>query len=285
MQCATEVPRHLSLPRLVFYGAKASETNRSDFVKDEDFLPVGLLKIRFTSLAGVRQGRRDMQLQTLDMPAHSCPAVPCRALPARRTPDPFSSLPFLCRIDGTVRYRSGLEKDTEGYLGLAEKWFVFSMIWSVMAAADEDGRAKLDAFLRDVEVSEISLHCGVAYMIAVENTGPFSSNRSERGYCAESAMDLTKGPFSVRSGVWRVYASLVKPGRLCHPPLDISQPQFPPSASVYDYYVDPKKLDWEPWEPKVPPFRYLKTMPFHKMIVPTVDTVSEHVACGPDRVA
>ena len=43
---------------------------------------------------------------------------------------------------------------------------------------------------------------------------------------------------------------------------------------MYDYFVDPKKLDWEPWEPKVPPFRYLKTMPFHKMIVPTVDTVS-----------
>ena len=47
---------------------------------------------------------------------------------------------------------------------------------------------------------------------------------------------------------------------------------------MYDYYVDPKKLDWELWEPKVPPFRYLKTMPFHKMIVPTVDTVS-HILC------
>lgn len=57
--------------------------------------------------------------------------------------------------------------------------------------------------------------------------------------------------------------------------LGFAQPQFPPSATVYDYYVDHKKLDWEPWEPKVPPFRYLKTMPFHKMIVPTVDTVSE----------
>lgn len=57
------------------------------------------------------------------------------------------------------------------------------------------------------------------------------------------------------------------------PALDLAKPQFPPSASVYDYFVDPKKLDWELWEPKVPPFRYLKTMPFHKMIVPTVDTV------------
>lgn len=49
-------------------------------------------------------------------------------------------------------HHSGLEKAAEGYLGLAEKWFVFSMVWSVMAAADEAGRVKLDAFLRDVEV-------------------------------------------------------------------------------------------------------------------------------------
>lgn len=52
-----------------------------------------------------------------------------------------------------------------------------------------------------------------------------------------------------------------------------SQPQFPPIATIYDYYVDAKKLDWELWEPKVAPFLYIKTMPFHKMIVPTVDTV------------
>lgn len=50
---------------------------------------------------------------------------------------------------------SGLEKDAEGYMGLAEKWFVFAMVWSVMAAADEMGRIKLDSFLRDVEVSHL----------------------------------------------------------------------------------------------------------------------------------
>ncbi|CAB1114177.1 unnamed protein product [Ectocarpus sp. CCAP 1310/34] len=123
----------------------------------------------------------------------------------------FNAVQSMCTLYDAFRDNpttSGLEKDAEGYLGLAEKWFVFSMVWSVMAAADEDGRAKLDAFLRDVE------------------------------------------------------------------------PQFPPSATVYDYYVDPKKLDWEPWEPKVPPFRYLKTMPFHKMIVPTVDTIRNSFVLG-----
>lgn len=34
------------------------------------------------------------------------------------------------------------------------------MVWSVMAAADEDGRAKLDALLRDVEVTQdCCRHC------------------------------------------------------------------------------------------------------------------------------
>lgn len=53
---------------------------------------------------------------------------------------------------------SGLEKDAEGYLGVSEKFFVFSMVWSVMAAADESGRAKLDTFLRDVEVDSLYKH-------------------------------------------------------------------------------------------------------------------------------
>lgn len=52
-----------------------------------------------------------------------------------------------------VSPNSGLQREAGGYFGLAEKWFVFAMVWSIMAAADEAGRAKLDTFLRDVEVS------------------------------------------------------------------------------------------------------------------------------------
>lgn len=64
------------------------------------------------------------------------------------------SVEFVCDVAlVAIHSNSGLEKDAERYLGLAEKWFVFSMVWSVMAAADEDGRAKLDTFLRDVEAS------------------------------------------------------------------------------------------------------------------------------------
>jgi dynein heavy chain, axonemal len=49
--------------------------------------------------------------------------------------------------------------------------------------------------------------------------------------------------------------------------------QFPPVGTIYDYSIDPAKKDFELWEAKLPLFRYRRGMPFHKMIVPTVDTV------------
>jgi len=93
------------------------------------------------------------------------------------------------------------EEDPQKFYAVAEKWFVYCTIWSVMAAVDEVGRKMLDAFLRDIEA------------------------------------------------------------------------QFPPSHKVYDYFVDPKKNDWELWESRVPNWRPLRGQDFHSMIVPTVDTV------------
>ena len=100
---------------------------------------------------------------------------------------------------------NGVEK-VEGeppakYQQLCEKWFVFSMIWTVMAAVDEGGRILLDQCLRDIEA------------------------------------------------------------------------QFPPMQSVYDYFVDPKKSDFELWETKLPNWRPRKGQSFAKMIVPTIDTI------------
>jgi hypothetical protein len=34
---------------------------------------------------------------------------------------------------------------------VSEKWFLFCLIWSVMAAVDEKGRKMLDQLLRDIE--------------------------------------------------------------------------------------------------------------------------------------
>ncbi|XP_021031708.1 dynein heavy chain 2, axonemal [Mus caroli] len=43
--------------------------------------------------------------------------------------------------------------DTENYSFMVEMTFVFSMIWSVCASVDEDGRKKIDSYLREIEGS------------------------------------------------------------------------------------------------------------------------------------
>lgn len=49
---------------------------------------------------------------------------------------------------------------------------------------------------------------------------------------------------------------------------------FPPSETVYDYWIDPKKKTWAPWEEKLSQnFRPPPELPFFKIMIPTVDTV------------
>ena len=43
--------------------------------------------------------------------------------------------------------------DTENLGKMVELWFVFSLIWSICASVDEDGRKKMDNFLREMEGS------------------------------------------------------------------------------------------------------------------------------------
>ena len=41
--------------------------------------------------------------------------------------------------------------DGENYVSMVELTFVFSMIWSVCASVDEEGRKKIDSYLREIE--------------------------------------------------------------------------------------------------------------------------------------
>lgn len=34
---------------------------------------------------------------------------------------------------------------------MVELWFIFSLIWSICASVDEDGRKKMDNFLREMD--------------------------------------------------------------------------------------------------------------------------------------
>lgn len=40
--------------------------------------------------------------------------------------------------------------DTNGLGRMVEFWFIFSLIWSVCASVDENGRKKMDKYLREI---------------------------------------------------------------------------------------------------------------------------------------
>lgn len=43
--------------------------------------------------------------------------------------------------------------DSENYISMVEMTFVFSMIWSVCASVDEEGRKRIDSYVREIEGS------------------------------------------------------------------------------------------------------------------------------------
>uniref|UniRef100_A0A4W6ECP9 Dynein axonemal heavy chain 2 n=1 Tax=Lates calcarifer TaxID=8187 RepID=A0A4W6ECP9_LATCA len=59
----------------------------------------------------------------------------------------------LCRLyDSLATSSNGVNiSDTENLGRMVELWFIFSLIWSVCASVDEDGRKKMDNFLREME--------------------------------------------------------------------------------------------------------------------------------------
>lgn len=43
------------------------------------------------------------------------------------------------------------ENDTENFTRMVELWFQFCMIWSICCTVDEDGRKKIDTYIREME--------------------------------------------------------------------------------------------------------------------------------------
>ncbi|KAL0970220.1 hypothetical protein UPYG_G00238880 [Umbra pygmaea] len=59
----------------------------------------------------------------------------------------------LCRLyDSLATPDNGVNpSDSDHYGRMVELWFIFSLIWSICASVDEDGRKKMDNFLRETE--------------------------------------------------------------------------------------------------------------------------------------
>ncbi|KAF1380471.1 hypothetical protein PFLUV_G00164080 [Perca fluviatilis] len=59
----------------------------------------------------------------------------------------------LCRLyDSLATSSNGVNtSDTENLGRIVELWFIFSLIWSICASVDDDGRKRMDNFLREME--------------------------------------------------------------------------------------------------------------------------------------
>jgi dynein heavy chain len=51
----------------------------------------------------------------------------------------------------TKSLQKGEEESREDFLNYIEKWFVFSLIWSVGATVNEQSRKEIDNIMRDIE--------------------------------------------------------------------------------------------------------------------------------------
>ncbi|XP_075848159.1 dynein axonemal heavy chain 2 [Microtus pennsylvanicus] len=67
----------------------------------------------------------------------------------------YSGIISLCKLYSVLATpENGVNPaDTDNYAFMVEMMFVFSMIWSVCASVDEDGRKKIDSYLREIEGS------------------------------------------------------------------------------------------------------------------------------------
>ncbi|ESP04959.1 hypothetical protein LOTGIDRAFT_184938 [Lottia gigantea] len=110
----------------------------------------------------------------------------------------------LCKLfDCLATVENGVDShDSENYIRMIELWFQFCMIWSICCSVDEDGRKKIDNYIREMEGT------------------------------------------------------------------------FPNKDTIYEYYVDPKNKTWVHWEEKLKGgWKYNPSLPFFKLVVPTVDMV------------
>ncbi|GLD91835.1 hypothetical protein PINS_up000368 [Pythium insidiosum] len=120
----------------------------------------------------------------------------------------FNSVKSFCNLYNALATKeNGVDKSAlsgEGnkFAQFVEKWFLFCLTWSVMGAANEDGRKKFDMCLRDIDTV------------------------------------------------------------------------YPPMKTAYDFYVDSQAHEFKLWDEKLPQsVRIAPNTPFHKIIVPTIDSM------------
>ena len=65
----------------------------------------------------------------------------------------LNGIKSMCNLfDAFATPENGIDPQSEEYFArMVEMWLLFSVIWSIGASVDEDGRKRLDAFIRELE--------------------------------------------------------------------------------------------------------------------------------------
>lgn len=59
---------------------------------------------------------------------------------------------FVSTLDTFLNFSSQVdESDQENFTRMVELWFQFCMIWSICCTVDEEGRKKIDTYIREME--------------------------------------------------------------------------------------------------------------------------------------
>jgi dynein heavy chain len=119
--------------------------------------------------------------------------------------EPTNGIDLEARQQGREERKEEQKQEQEEdsvYFDLCEKWFAFSVIWTILGDLDEESRIRVDVAFRDIETI------------------------------------------------------------------------LPATSTIYDFFLNPKKREFELWETRVPLWRPKdEAMSFHKMIVPTTDSI------------
>jgi len=109
----------------------------------------------------------------------------------------------------------------------------------------------------------------------LEATYAVADNRLGKAYATEQGYAQYVERWFAFACVWSIGAAVDENGRRkFNEAVREVEPLFPPTGSVYDYYVDPGSRDYRPWSDKLSnAWRPSREMPFSRIIVPTVDTL------------
>ncbi|XP_048885226.1 dynein axonemal heavy chain 2 [Brienomyrus brachyistius] len=101
----------------------------------------------------------------------------------------------LCRLYHTLATpENGVNpSDSVSYSRMVELWFTFSLIWSVCASVNEDGRKKIDNFLREMEGTFPNKDTVYEYYVDTKNKSwALFEDRLPKGWCYASNIPFYK---------------------------------------------------------------------------------------------